>query len=87
MTERSTAQLWIAARRLTSAFHSLAADNFLEIVDEIDGADGWRSVAFALNGDVASLAYEIHGDQTQQWLDQRVLQMLERSENRRDNSD
>lgn len=74
---------WVAARRLTSAFNSGSADVFLEIVAELDAADGWRSVAFALNGDVASLANQIHGAETQQWMDSRIAEMLDRVDNPR----
>ena len=77
---------WVAARRLTSAFHSGSADVFLEIMAEIGAADGWRVAALALNGDVASLAYQVHGAETQQWLDTRIAQMLDRTDERRGDS-
>lgn len=70
----------MAARRLVSAFSSHAADNFLAIADEIDSSDGWKAVAIALIGDVASLAYEVHGEQTQYWLDERIAKFLDRHE-------
>lgn len=70
--------LWVAARRLTSAFYSGSADNFLAIVDEIDATNGWMLVALALNADVASLADQIHGADAQQWLDSRVARLLDR---------
>jgi hypothetical protein len=71
--------LWVAARRLTSAFASGSGDNFVAIASEIDAVDGWKVVALALNGDVASLAHEVHGDEAQHWLDHRVVRMLDRS--------
>lgn len=81
MTDR---RLWIAARRLTSAFASGAGDNFIELVEEIDVADGWKVVALALNADAASLAHVAHGDQAQQWLDNRVVRMLDTAVQDRD---
>jgi hypothetical protein len=71
--------LWVAARRLTSALASGSGDNLIAIVSEIDAIDGWKVVALALNGDVASLAHEVHGEEAQQWLDRRVMRMLDRS--------
>lgn len=76
MTDRT---LWVAARRLTSAFASGSGDNLIAIVSEIDAVDGWKVVALALNGDVASLAHDVHGDEAQQYLDRRVVRMLDRS--------
>ena len=63
-----------------------SADNFLAIVDEIDSADGWMVVAVALNADVASLTHEVHGLQTQQWLDQKIAQLLNRNDDRPDDT-
>jgi hypothetical protein len=77
-------KLWVAARRLTSAFYSGSADNFLAIVDEVDSADGWKAVALALSADVASLAHQVHGSHSQQWLDQKIAQLLDRNEQQGD---
>lgn len=52
---------WVAARRLSSAFHSGAADNFLSAVFEIDTTERWQAVALALVGDVSTLADLAHG--------------------------
>lgn len=72
--------LWVAARRLTSAFSSGSTDNFLAIVDEIDASNGWMLVALALNADVASLAGQVHGADAQQWLDSQVARLLDREQ-------
>jgi hypothetical protein len=53
---------WVAARRLSSAFHSGSADNFLSAVLEIDTTERWQAVALALIGDVSTLADQAHGD-------------------------
>lgn len=71
---------WVVARRLSSAFHSGAADNFLSLALEIDEARQWRSVALALVGEVAALADAAHGTAAQDWLDQRLASLLDRRE-------
>ena len=68
----------IAARRLVSLFHSGAADNFLAAVAEIDRAERWKAVAIMLAGDVAPLAWEVHGEDAQTWLDHRLASLLDR---------
>ena len=68
---------WVAARRLSSAFHSGAADNFLSAVFEIDTAERWQAVALALVGDVAALADQAHGPAAQDWLDHRLASLLD----------
>lgn len=80
-----SSQMWLAARRLTSAFGSGSADNVLEVMQEIDAADGWMAVAIALNGDVVSLAHQVHGTNTQRWLDHRIAKMLDRRSMRASN--
>lgn len=69
---------WIAARRLTSAFHSGAVDNFLSVVDEIDRRDRWKAVALALAGEVSALAHEALGASAQERFDRRLATVLDR---------
>ncbi|WP_263996173.1 hypothetical protein [Mycobacterium yunnanensis] len=71
--------LFLAARRLTSAFCSGHGDTFIEVVEKIDDVDGWKAVAIALTGDVTSLALQVHGEQAQDWLDGRIAAQLDRS--------
>lgn len=54
---------WIAARRLVSAFHCGAVDNFVAVVDEIDTAGRWKSLALALVGEVAAIANQVQDQQ------------------------
>lgn len=68
---------FVASRRLTSALHGGAADNFLSTVAEIDADGDWMAVALALAGDVASLAVQAHGDDAQHWLDARLARLLD----------
>lgn len=70
----------IAAGRLVSPFCSGAADNFVTVVAEIDAADRWKAVAILLAGDVASLAWQVHGDDAQTWLDHRISALLDQRE-------
>ena len=69
---------WVVARRLSSAFHSGAADNFLSAVLEIDTTERWQAVALALVGEVSTLANQAHGADAQVWLDHRLASALER---------
>lgn len=69
---------WVAARRLSSALHSGAVDNFLSAVFEIDTTGRWQAVALALVGDVSTLADQAHGPDAQDWLDQRLASVLDR---------
>ena len=69
---------WVAARQLSSAFHSGSADNFLSAVLEIDTTERWQAVALALIGDVSTLADQAHGAAAQDWLDDRLAALLDR---------
>lgn len=69
---------WVVARRLSSAFHSGAAENFLSAFFEIDTAERGQAVALALVGDVSTLADQAHGPDAQDWLDHRLASALER---------
>jgi hypothetical protein len=69
---------WVVARRLSSAFHSGAADNFLSAFLEIDTAERWQAVALALVGDVSTLADRAFGPDAQDWLDNRLASALDR---------
>ncbi|MGB3353730.1 MAG: hypothetical protein WBB00_13275 [Mycobacterium sp.] len=71
---------WVAARRLSSAFHSGAADNFLSAVFEIDTTERWQAVALALVGEVSTLADLAHGGDAQDWLDHRLGSLLDRGD-------
>ena len=71
---------WVAARRLSSAFHSGAADNFLSAVFEIDTTERWQAVALALVGEVSTLADQAHGQAAQDWLDRRLALLLDSSD-------
>lgn len=68
---------WVAARRLSSAFHSGAADNFLSAVFEIDTPERWQAVALVLVGEVSTLADQAHGVAAQDWLDHRLALLLD----------
>lgn len=68
---------WVAARRLSSAFHSGATDNFLSAVFEIDTPERWQAVALALVGEVSTLADQAHGAAAQDWLDHRLASLLD----------
>jgi hypothetical protein len=69
---------WVAARRLSSAFHSGSADNFLSAVLEIDTTERWQAVVLALIGDVSTLADQAHGAAAQDWLDHLLAALLDR---------
>lgn len=69
---------WSAARRLVSAFHCGAVDNFVAVVDEIDTAGQWKAVALASVGEVAAIANHVRGSAAQDFLDQRLAAALDR---------
>jgi hypothetical protein len=71
---------WVVARRLSSALHSGAADNFLSAFFEIDTAERWQAVALALVGDVSILADQAYGPGAQDWLDHRLASLLDRGD-------
>jgi hypothetical protein len=68
----------VAARRLSSAFHSSAVDNFLATVVEVDMTERWKAVALALMGEVSALADQTLGPDAQDWLDHRLTSILDR---------
>lgn len=69
---------WSAARRLVSAFHCGAVDNFVAVVDEIDTAGRWKAVALALMGEVVAIANHVRGSAAQDFLDQRLAAAFDR---------